>query len=155
LDAETWAALAHHEAAHAVVDVLGGLVVDRVAISPAGGKTDVLGLEDLEGRKPPRDEYRERAEPYLVGQLAGGFGERSYTGEESDSGDDDRQNAYWLASEICPEGESVRSYLDRVAAAASAAVEANWPAIQAVAQRLIVTNLLSRSELEAMISAVR
>ena len=134
---------------------LGGLVVDRVAISPAGGKTDVLGLEDLEGRKPPRDEYRERAEPYLVGQLTGGFGERSYTGEESDSGDDDRQNAYWLASEICPEGESVRSYLDRVAAAASAAVEANWPAIQAVAQRLIVTKLLSRSELEAMISALR
>ena len=151
VDTETRAALAHHEAGHAVVNVVGGLIVDGVTVTDAVCHTAVVGLEDLEQAKPPRDEYRRRAEPYLIGQLAGGLAEQRYTGLVADSGGDDRVNAAWLGIEICPESEGLQAYLDRMSAAAATAVAANWPAIQAVAKRLAATDHLSRADLDMTI----
>ena len=149
----TRSALAHHEAGHAVVDVAGGLVVDGVVVSDQECRTDVVGLGYLEGEQLPGDEYRRRIEPYLIGQLAGGIAERRHTGLATDSGDDDRQNAAWLATKIVPESESLQHYLERMALAAEIAVTSSWLAIKAVASRLCEADQLTREELEEVIGS--
>jgi hypothetical protein len=146
------AALAHHEAGHAVVNVAGGLIVDGVTLTDDRQHTSVLGLDDLEEDKPGRDEYRRRAEPFLIGQLAGALAERRYTGQTEDSGSDDRQNAAWLAIEIHPDSEDLQAYLDRMSSAAKAAVDANWKAIERVARRLIEDGRVSEADLHKLIA---
>jgi hypothetical protein len=151
MDRSLLEALAHHEAGHAVVNRIGGVSVDAVDVTDRLTKTTVVGLEDLEGARPAGDEYRRRAEPFLVGQLAGGLAERKFTGEPTDSGSDDRVNAAWLAIEICPGHLGLQEYLDLVGDLAERAVDANWPAIRRVAGKLIEVGHIDGHELDQLI----
>jgi ATP-dependent Zn protease len=152
VDADLLNAVAHHEAAHAVVNRLRGIDVEAVEVSDALTKTSIVGLGDLEMNPPSRDEYRRRAEPFLVGQLAGGIAERRYTGADTDSGSDDLQNALLLAIDICPEELGYQAYLEEMYARAVEAVDVNWEAIQRVAGRLVEAGRIDGPELDRLIT---
>ncbi len=153
MDKPTRSALAHHEAGHAVINRRQGPEIAEIEVTDLVSRTGVLGLEDLEENKPPRDEYRRRAEPYLIGQLAGGLAERRHTGLDVDSGEDDRQNVFWLATGICPEDEEVLRYLDRLNDVARDAVDEDWNKIEAVAARLLANGRVSGPELDDVIAS--
>jgi hypothetical protein len=151
VDTALIAALAHHESGHAVVNRLLGVGVESVEVTDEATKTTTLGLDDLEANRPESDEYRRRAEPFLIGQLAGGIAERRFTGKDSDSGSDDRQNAGWLAIEICPTGLSLQDYIDEMARRAEDIVDQNWTAIRRVADRLVQVGHVGGDVLDALI----
>lgn len=120
-------------------------------VTPSAARTSSVS-RTLRRRSPLAASTGGAREPYVARQLAGGRAERRFTGLEVESGEADRQNAFWVAVEICPEGEAVQTHLDRTDDQAKVAVNAKRDAIQAVAERLIQTERVSGPDRDALTS---
>jgi hypothetical protein len=151
---------AYHEAGHAVVGYVLGLEVGSVSIIPdAESQGRVFApLEDQRRYEIDGDEY---LEGHLVTLFAGVKAVELHFGTEVDS-DDPNTDLSILQSDYGQAGDIVltlagsdpeRQYevSERARGRADSLVCGHWPAVQAVAQALLIRKELSGGELEDLI----
>jgi hypothetical protein len=152
---------AYHEAGHAVSSYAKGIPMDGATISE---KEHSLGRV-IFGREPEYWRYREGAEEIMfalivvsrAGVEAAEMGTGSPTAADDPNinpnilGSDWRGTLQYL-DELCGEDESRREVIwEQAGREAERVLQENWPAVEAVAERLLEHQTLSAAELKAIL----
>jgi hypothetical protein len=154
---------AYHEAGHAVSSYAKGIPMDGASISE---KDHSLGRV-IFGREPEYWRYREGAEEIMFALIvvsrAGVKAAEMGTGSPTDADDpnidpnilgSDWRGTLQYLDELCGEDESRREVIwEQAGREAERVLRENWPAVEAVAERLLEHKTLDALQLEAILES--